>query len=47
MREKKKEKALYARDACMCIRARVRMCARAARERENVCDKEGRRRVTS
>lgn len=29
------------------VRARVRMCARAARERESVCDKEGRRRVTS
>lgn len=29
------------------VRARVRMCARAARERERVCDKEGRRRVTS
>lgn len=38
MREKKKEKALYARDACMCCScARAYVCARGERERERVC----------
>lgn len=41
MREKKKEKALYARDACMCcVRARAYVCARGERERECVIKKE-------
>lgn len=36
-REKKKEKALYARDACMCCScARAYVCARGERERESV-----------
>lgn len=36
MREKKKEKALYARDACMLF-VRACVCVRARRERERVC----------
>lgn len=42
----KERKGVYARDACMCcFCARAYVCARG--ERERVCDKEGRRRVTS